>query len=176
MEINNTDQYPCKITIGTSSLGGVLVVENNFGITNVEFSIGMEYCGNPKAEFNGLKYLLPYCNNIISTDSSPVLDEVLNLIENPKTILSSKMVEFGTPFQRKVLAEVSKIPAGQTRSYRDVAMALGMPKAARAVANACASNRIAVAIPCHRVVACTGALSGYAWGVERKQALLARER
>jgi AraC family transcriptional regulator, regulatory protein of adaptative response / methylated-DNA-[protein]-cysteine methyltransferase len=79
-------------------------------------------------------------------------------------------------FQWKVWRELQKIPFGETRSYTDIAGAIGSPKAVRAVANACASNRVAVVIPCHRVVRQTGSLGGYRWGVERKQQLLAKER
>jgi AraC family transcriptional regulator of adaptative response/methylated-DNA-[protein]-cysteine methyltransferase len=68
------------------------------------------------------------------------------------------------------------IPAGETVSYADIARRIGSPKAARAVAGACAANNLAIAIPCHRVVRNDGALSGYAWGAERKRELLDRER
>jgi len=68
------------------------------------------------------------------------------------------------------------IPAGQTATYAEVAAAIGEPKAVRAVAGACGANHLAVAIPCHRVVRTDGSLSGYRWGVERKRALLERER
>jgi len=81
-----------------------------------------------------------------------------------------------TAFQRRVWDALRRIPYGQTRSYTDIAESLGTPGAVRAVANACASNPVALAIPCHRVVARSGAVSGYRWGVERKKALLARER
>jgi AraC family transcriptional regulator of adaptative response/methylated-DNA-[protein]-cysteine methyltransferase len=82
----------------------------------------------------------------------------------------------GTPFQRRVWDALRAIPAGETRSYREVADAVGVPNGARAVAAACASNRVALVIPCHRVVREGGALSGYRWGAERKRALLERER
>jgi len=68
------------------------------------------------------------------------------------------------------------IPTGHTCSYSEIARSIGAPKAVRAVASACAANNIAVAIPCHRVVRNDGALSGYAWGVERKRELISRER
>ena len=82
----------------------------------------------------------------------------------------------GTAFQQRVWDALRKIPAGETASYAQIAQRIGAPKSARAVAQACASNTLAVAIPCHRVVRSDGALSGYRWGVERKRELLARER
>lgn len=82
----------------------------------------------------------------------------------------------GTAFQRRVWEALRAIPPGETMSYAAVAARLGQPAAVRAVAGACAANALAVAVPCHRVVAATGALAGYRWGTERKRALLARER
>jgi AraC family transcriptional regulator of adaptative response/methylated-DNA-[protein]-cysteine methyltransferase len=79
-------------------------------------------------------------------------------------------------FQWKVWQELQKIPFGETRSYSDVAAAIGSPKAARAVAGACASNRVAVLIPCHRVVRRGGELGGYRWGIERKKLMVEKER
>jgi AraC family transcriptional regulator, regulatory protein of adaptative response / methylated-DNA-[protein]-cysteine methyltransferase len=81
-----------------------------------------------------------------------------------------------TAFQMKVWRYLQSIPYGETRSYAQVATGIGAPKSARAVARACASNRVALAIPCHRVIRGTGEPSGYRWGVERKQALLQREK
>jgi len=81
-----------------------------------------------------------------------------------------------TAFQRKVWQALQQIPRGQTRSYREIARAIGQPTAARAVARACASNPVAVAIPCHRVVRGDGYLAGYRWGLQRKKRLLALER
>lgn len=81
----------------------------------------------------------------------------------------------GTAFQLKVWEALRKIPRGQTLTYSGLAEALGMPKATRAVARACALNRVSVLVPCHRVVGASGALTGYRWGVERKRALLAAE-
>lgn len=80
-----------------------------------------------------------------------------------------------TSFQRRVYEELKRIPAGSTKSYGDVAIAMRMPKASRAVARACASNPVALAIPCHRVVRADGALGGYRWGIGRKRALLEGE-
>ena len=82
----------------------------------------------------------------------------------------------GTAFQQKVWRALRKIPVGRTATYSDIARRIGAPKAVRAVAGACAANHIAVAIPCHRVIRTDGDLSGYRWGVDRKRALLDRER
>lgn len=81
-----------------------------------------------------------------------------------------------TAFQMKVWRYLQSIPYGETRSYAQVAAGIGNPKSARAVARACAGNRVALAIPCHRVIRGTGELTGYRWGVERKRALLEREK
>jgi AraC family transcriptional regulator of adaptative response/methylated-DNA-[protein]-cysteine methyltransferase len=81
-----------------------------------------------------------------------------------------------TAFQWRVWNALTRIPAGQTRSYRALAAELGAPKAARAVGNACGNNRLALIVPCHRVVREDGTLGGWRWGVERKRELLARER
>lgn len=82
----------------------------------------------------------------------------------------------GTAFQKKVWDALMKIPRGQTRSYADVARQIGHPRATRAVANACGHNRLAVVVPCHRVVRGDGSLGGYRWGLPLKQQVLDRER
>jgi O-6-methylguanine DNA methyltransferase len=81
-----------------------------------------------------------------------------------------------TAFQRRVWEALQRIPYGETRSYREIARALGHPTAARAVARACATNPVSLVIPCHRVVRQDGGLGGYRWGIERKRGLLERER
>ena len=82
----------------------------------------------------------------------------------------------GTAFQKKVWDALMKIPAGETRSYAEVAAQLGAPRSARAVASACAHNRVAVVVPCHRVVRGDGSLGGYRWGLPLKEKVLQRER
>ncbi|KFN44004.1 hypothetical protein N790_10845 [Arenimonas malthae CC-JY-1] len=82
----------------------------------------------------------------------------------------------GTAFQQRVWEALMRIPAGETRSYAELADSLGMPRGARAVARACAGNRVAVLVPCHRVIRGDGSLGGYRWGLPRKQALLDSER
>jgi len=82
----------------------------------------------------------------------------------------------GTAFQKKVWDALMKIPAGETRSYAEIAAQLGAPQAARAVASACAHNRVAIVVPCHRVIRGDGSLGGYRWGLPLKQQVLQRER
>lgn len=81
----------------------------------------------------------------------------------------------GTALQQEVWQEIQKIPRGETRSYSELAVALGRPRAVRAVAAACGANRVALLVPCHRVIGARGALTGYRWGLERKRQLLEAE-
>jgi AraC family transcriptional regulator of adaptative response/methylated-DNA-[protein]-cysteine methyltransferase len=101
--------------------------------------------------------------------------QVVGFIEAPALGLSLPLDVRGTAFQERVWQALREIPPGATVSYAQVAERIGAPKAARAVAQACAANHLAVAIPCHRVVRRNGELSGYRWGVERKRELLQRE-
>jgi AraC family transcriptional regulator of adaptative response/methylated-DNA-[protein]-cysteine methyltransferase len=101
--------------------------------------------------------------------------QVIGLIERPGVGLDLPLDIRGTAFQRRVWQALQQIPVGTTASYGDIAKVIGMPKAVRAVAQACGANTLAVAIPCHRVIRNDGTLSGYRWGVERKRALLERE-
>ncbi|HET9836056.1 MAG TPA: methylated-DNA--[protein]-cysteine S-methyltransferase [Rhodanobacteraceae bacterium] len=102
--------------------------------------------------------------------------QISALIESPAAIADPPTLDMrGTPFQRRVWQALRDISAGSTASYAQIAARIGAPRGARAVAQACAANPLAVAIPCHRVVRGDGALSGYRWGVERKRALLRRE-
>ena len=106
-----------------------------------------------------------------------LLAEVVHAVEAPGTApaLSLPLDIRGTAFQRRVWQALQAIPPGRTASYAAVAVTIGAPRASRAVAAACAANRIAVVVPCHRVVASDGSLAGYRWGVDRKRRLLAKE-
>jgi len=99
----------------------------------------------------------------------------VGLVERPSEAANLPLEIRGTAFQQRVWQALRDIPAGETASYAEVARRIGRPAAARAVAQACAANTLAVAIPCHRVVRTDGALSGYRWGIERKRSLLDRE-
>jgi AraC family transcriptional regulator of adaptative response/methylated-DNA-[protein]-cysteine methyltransferase len=101
--------------------------------------------------------------------------KVIRLVESPGSELDVPLDTHGTDFQERVWLALRAIPMGATATYTDIASRIGAPKSVRAVAQACAANAIAVAIPCHRVVRSDGSLSGYRWGIERKRALLARE-
>jgi AraC family transcriptional regulator of adaptative response/methylated-DNA-[protein]-cysteine methyltransferase len=100
---------------------------------------------------------------------------VTRFIEQPRLAFDFPLNVQGTPFQRLVWTALCEIPSGRTASYAEIARKIGRPRAVRAVAGACAANKIAVVIPCHRVVRSDGDISGYRWGVERKRELLKRE-
>ncbi len=106
----------------------------------------------------------------------PLLARVIGLVEDPRAGFDVPLDLGGTVFQQRVWRALREIPPGETASYTDIATRIGAPRAVRAVAQACAANALAVAIPCHRVVHQDGSLSGYRWGIERKRALLERER
>jgi AraC family transcriptional regulator of adaptative response/methylated-DNA-[protein]-cysteine methyltransferase len=103
-------------------------------------------------------------------------DRIVRFITAPEQNLDLPLDIRGTAFQARVWRALRKIPLGKTASYTEIAAALGQPKAVRAVAQACAANKLALIVPCHRVIRSDGELGGYRWGLERKQALLARER
>ena len=109
-------------------------------------------------------------------DFAALVEQAVRLVEAPASNIQLPLDVRGTALQQKVWAALRDIPPGETLSYTQLAAKVGAPKAVRAVASACARNTVAVAIPCHRVVRGTGALAGYRWGLERKQALLDRER
>ncbi len=101
---------------------------------------------------------------------------VMRALDTPATASDVPLDIFATAFQARVWKALREIPAGETRTYSGIAATLGTPKATRAVARACASNSAAILIPCHRVVGLSGALTGYRWGLERKEALLRAEQ
>ncbi|MCL2875376.1 MAG: methylated-DNA--[protein]-cysteine S-methyltransferase [Betaproteobacteria bacterium] len=104
-----------------------------------------------------------------------LLKDAALLVEHPETNFKHLLDIHGTTFQHRVWQALCEIAPGETTSYAEIARCIGAPRAARAVAGACAANLLAIAIPCHRVVHGDGSLSGYRWGVERKRALLERE-
>ena len=103
-------------------------------------------------------------------------DRIVRFITAPEQNLDLPLDIRGTAFQARVWRALRKIPLGKTASYTEIAAALGQPKAVRAVAQACAANKLALIVPCHRVIRSDGELGGYRWGLERKRELLSRER
>ncbi len=159
-----------RFAIGACSLGSILVAATAKGICAILLGDDPEALGRdlqdrfPKAQLVGG-----------DPDFEQWVAKVVGFVEAPALGLDLPLDVRGTAFQQRVWQALRAIPAGSTASYTDIAQRLGMPKAVRAVAQACASNTIAVAIPCHRVVRHDGTLAGYRWGVERKRVLLDRE-
>lgn len=156
--------------LGHSSLGHVLVARTGKGVCAI--LLGDE----PKSLARDLHGRFPGAAlREGGSDVERLLTRISNFIEAPAKGLDLALDPYGTEFQRRVWEALRRIPAGETVSYTDLARRIGAPKSARAVAQACGANSIAVAIPCHRVVRNDGNLSGYRWGVERKRSLLERE-
>jgi len=107
---------------------------------------------------------------------APLVARLLAFLDGLHPTLEVALDLRATPFQRRVWEALRAIPSGETASYAEIAERIGSPHAMRAVASACGANKLAVAIPCHRVIAADGGLAGYRWGVERKRRLLERER
>ena len=110
-----------------------------------------------------------------SADFERWMAAVVALVDDPSIGLDLPLDVRGTAFQQRVWQALRAIPVGTTQTYSEIAAAIDAPRAVRAVAAACAANKLAVAIPCHRVVRTDGSLSGYRWGVDRKRLLLERE-
>jgi AraC family transcriptional regulator of adaptative response/methylated-DNA-[protein]-cysteine methyltransferase len=159
-----------KVATAPCALGVVLVATTARGIC------AMLLGDNAKVLHEELAGRFPKAT-LVADDGAfaDTLTEIVKFVDAPKLGLNLPLDMRGTAFQQKVWQALRAIPAGETRSYAQVAADIGAPKSARAVATACASNAIAIAIPCHRVVRGNGDLSGYRWGIERKRALLIRE-
>jgi AraC family transcriptional regulator of adaptative response/methylated-DNA-[protein]-cysteine methyltransferase len=156
--------------VGQTSLGAILVASSTKGVASILLG------NDPDALLRELQDRFPKAKLIgADKDYEALVARVVGFIEAPQIGLDLPLDVRGTAFQRRVWQALQEIPVGQTVSYTEIAQRIGSPKAVRAVAGACAANNLAVAIPCHRVVRNDGALSGYAWGVERKKALLDRE-
>jgi AraC family transcriptional regulator, regulatory protein of adaptative response / methylated-DNA-[protein]-cysteine methyltransferase len=159
-----------RFAIAQCSLGAILVASTGKGICAI--LIG----DDPDALARDLQDRFPKADLVgAETDYERVVAAVVGLVEAPEIGLDLPLDVRGTAFQQRVWQVLRSIPAGRTVSYTELAQLVGAPNGARAVASACAANAIAIAIPCHRVVRTDGALSGYRWGVERKQVLLERE-
>jgi len=159
-----------RFAVGACSLGSILVAATSKGVCAILLGDDSEALVHdlqdrfPKAELIGG-----------DTAFEQWMARVVGLVEAPAQGLNLPLDVRGTAFQQRVWEALRAIPPGSTASYAEIAQRIGAPKAVRAVAQACAANCLAVAIPCHRVVKSDGAISGYRWGVERKRKLLERE-
>jgi AraC family transcriptional regulator of adaptative response/methylated-DNA-[protein]-cysteine methyltransferase len=159
-----------RFAVGQSSLGAILVASSHKGVAAILMG------DDPEALVHNLQDRFPKAR-LIGGDAAyeQRVARVIGFLEAPKLGLDLPLDVRGTAFQQRVWQALKDIPPGKTATYAEIAHAIGAPNAVRAVAGACASNNIAVAIPCHRVVRKDGSPSGYAWGVERKRALIERE-
>ena len=159
-----------KFAVGKCSLGHILVAQSERGICAIQ--LGDE----PATLLEELQDRFPNAQ-LIGGDKNfeNVVAQVISFVETPDQGLNLPLDIRGTAFQQRVWQALTEIPLGTTASYTDIAKRIGAPKSFRAVAMACAANNLAIVIPCHRVVRNDGSLSGYRWGIERKQKLLTSE-
>lgn len=159
-----------RFAIGECSLGSILVAASERGVCAI--SLG----DDPEKLAREFQERFPRAELIGGDAQFEIwVAQVVGYVDDPAIGLDLPLDIRGTVFQQRVWQALRDIPIGSTATYTEVAQRLGAPKSARAVARACATNVLAIAIPCHRVVRSDGSLSGYRWGVERKRALLKRE-
>ncbi|UST98420.1 bifunctional DNA-binding transcriptional regulator/O6-methylguanine-DNA methyltransferase Ada [Pseudomonas siliginis] len=159
-----------RFAVGQCSLGAILVAQSERGICAILLGDDPhQLVCNLQDQFRKA--------NLIGADREfeQLIASVVGFVEAPATGLKLPLDIRGTAFQERVWQALREIPPGSTASYAEIAQRIGAPTSMRAVAQACGANRLAVAIPCHRVVRSDGNLSGYRWGVERKRQLLERE-
>ena len=163
-------QTTIRFAVGECSLGSILVAQSDRGICAILMG------DDPDALVRDLQDTFPKAE-LIGGDAGfeDLVAKVVGFVEAPSLGLDLPLDVRGTAFQERVWQALREVPPGSTTSYTEIAARIGAPKAIRAVAQACAANHIAVAIPCHRVIRRDGNTSGYRWGVERKRALLERE-
>jgi AraC family transcriptional regulator, regulatory protein of adaptative response / methylated-DNA-[protein]-cysteine methyltransferase len=159
-----------RFAVGECSLGSILVAASDVGVCAILMG------DDPDLLARNLQDRFPRAKLVGGDeDFEALVARVVGFVEAPALGLDLPLDVRGTAFQQRVWQALREIPPGSTVSYAEIASRIGSPQSVRAVAGACAANPIAVAIPCHRVVRTDGGLSGYRWGVERKEALLRRE-
>jgi AraC family transcriptional regulator, regulatory protein of adaptative response / methylated-DNA-[protein]-cysteine methyltransferase len=155
---------------GESSLGGFLAATSDRGL------VAFEFADNPAACVDALEARFPEATVQEDTQGlGDILSKLAALVDRPATDPGIILDTRGSDYARAVWDILREIPAGQTRSYGEIAAHMGTPRDARDVTEAIARNTIAILIPCHRIVKKDGSLSGYRWGARRKRALLDRE-
>ena len=164
------DGVAIRFAVGECSLGSILVAATARGISAILLG------DDPETLVRELQDRFPKAQ-LIGADKSfeQLVARVVGMVERPALGLDLPLDVRGTAFQQRVWQALREIPSGETTTYSKLARRLGIPRSVRAVAHAGASNAVAVAIPCHRVVRNDGSLAGYRWGIERKRALLDRE-
>jgi AraC family transcriptional regulator of adaptative response/methylated-DNA-[protein]-cysteine methyltransferase len=159
-----------RFAVGQCALGSVLVAQSARGVCAILLG------DDPDALVRDLQDRFPRATFLGGEAAfEQTVARVIAFVEAPARGLDLPLDVRGTAFQQRVWAALRQIPAGSTASYAEIASRIGAPNGSRAVAQACGANPLAVAIPCHRVVRTDGSLSGYRWGVQRKQDLLTRE-
>jgi AraC family transcriptional regulator of adaptative response/methylated-DNA-[protein]-cysteine methyltransferase len=160
-----------RVARAECALGSVLVAATERGLCAILLG------DDPEALARELDQTFPRARRVAADSAfAELVAKVVRLVEDPRGGSTELPLDIrGTAFQQRVWSALTKIPAGRTMTYEELAAAIGAPGSARAVARACAANTLAVAVPCHRVVRADGAPSGYRWGASRKRALLARE-
>jgi AraC family transcriptional regulator of adaptative response/methylated-DNA-[protein]-cysteine methyltransferase len=158
-------------TIAKSPLGKVLVGATEKGVSAV-------YLGDSNEKLvSALREEYPRADLVPATENyERWVKEIVQRIDGQQPHMEVPLDLQATAFQRRVWQELQKIPRGSTRTYSQVAKAVGNPRAVRAVARACATNPVSIVVPCHRVVREDGKLAGYRWGLGRKEELLAKEK
>ena len=152
-----------------SPLGLVLIAATGKGLCSVKLGDDAARLKRILAEEFGAAEL-------IEDSQMPFRKKILSLIAGESSLARVPLDIRGTVFQRKVWDALRRIPRGETRSYGEIARAIGAPRAVRAVGSACGANPVAVVVPCHRALRSDGSMGGYAWGIPRKQKLLALEK
>jgi AraC family transcriptional regulator, regulatory protein of adaptative response / methylated-DNA-[protein]-cysteine methyltransferase len=159
-----------RYMISDSPLGRMLVAATDCGICAIQF-------GRSDSELlEGLKHEFPFATRKVDDGLKSWVEAILQKIDGRELNAALPLDIRATAFQRRVWAHLQRIPLGQTESYSQVAKAIGQPTAARAVARACATNPVAIAIPCHRIIREDGTMGGYRWGIKRKEMLLEMEK
>ena len=159
-----------RFAVGQTSLGAILVASSKRGVASILLG------DDPDELVRSLQDRFPKARLIgADRDYEVLVARVVGFVETPAVGLDLPLDVRGTVFQHRVWQALREIPVGETVSYAEIARRIGKPRAVRAVAGACAANNLAVVIPCHRVVRNDGSLSGYAWGIDRKRLLIARE-
>lgn len=159
-----------RFAVGQCALGALLVAASDTGICEIALH------ENPEQLVRNLQDRFKAARLIgADREFEQWMAAVVGFVENPAVGLHLPLDVRGTAFQRRVWEALREIPVGATATYADIAERIGSPRSVRAVARACATNNIALAIPCHRVVRTDGSLAGYRWGIERKRELIERE-